>query len=66
MTKLVVTVDDSGVRLHVLLKTVYKLDKKLTKAEVTAVANRLESLGGSLPIPKGIDPARFRPSKRQA
>lgn len=65
VSKLVVSTDDSGVRLHQLLKTVYKLDKKLTKAEVTAVSNRLESLGGSLPIPKGIDPMRFRPSKRQ-
>lgn len=65
VTKVTVTVDDSGTRLHLLLKTVYKLEKKLTKAEVTAVSNRLESLGGSLPIPKGIDPVRFRPSKRQ-
>ena len=65
MTKIQVTTDDSGVRLHALLKRVYKLDKKLTKAEVTAVANRLESLGGALPIPKGIDPVKFRPSKRQ-
>ena len=63
--KIRVTLDDSGVRLHSLLKTVYKLEKKLTKAEVTAVSNRLESLGGSLPIPKGIDPVKFRPSKRQ-
>lgn len=65
VTKVQITLDDSGVRLHSLLKTVYKLDKKLTKAEVTSVANRLESLGGSLPIPKGIDPTRFRPSRRQ-
>lgn len=65
VTKIQVTLDDSGVRLHALLKTIYKLEKKLTKAEVTAVSNRLESLGGSLPIPKGIDPVRFRPSKRQ-
>lgn len=65
VTKLVVTLDDSGIRLHLLLKTVYKLGNKLTKSEVTAVSNRLESLGNSLPIPKGIDPMRFRPSKRQ-
>lgn len=64
VSKIQVTTDDSGVRLHALLKKVYKLDKKLTKAEVTAVANRLESLGGALPIPKGIDPVKFRPSKR--
>ncbi len=65
LTKIYVSVDDSGVRLYALLKTVYKLEKKLTRAEVTSVANRLESLAGSLPIPKGIDPVRFRPSRRQ-
>lgn len=61
-----VTQDNSGVRLYNLLKTVYKLKKTLRRAEVTAVANRLESLGGlSIPIPKGIDPMRVRPPKRK-
>jgi hypothetical protein len=59
---------DSGVRLYALLKTVYKLKKSLTRSEVSAVANRLDSLAGSsaLPIPKGIDPMRVRPPKRKA
>jgi hypothetical protein len=61
-----VTQDNSGVRLYKLLKTVYKLKKSLRRAEVTAVANRLESLGGlAIPIPKGIDPMRVRPPKRK-
>jgi hypothetical protein len=59
---------ESGVRLYALLKTVYKLKKSLTRSEVSAVANRLDSLAGSsaLPIPKGIDPMRVRPPKRKA
>ena len=59
---------DGGVRLYALLKTVYKLKKSLTRSEVSAVANRLDSLAGSsaLPIPKGIDPMKARPPKRKA
>jgi hypothetical protein len=59
---------DGGVRLYELLKTVYKLKKSLTRLEVSAVANRLDSLANStaLPIPKGIDPMRARPPKRKA
>lgn len=66
--KLTLSVDDSGVRLHALLKTVYKLKKTMTRAEVSAVANRLTSLGSSaaLPIPKGIDPMKVRAPKRKA
>jgi len=56
------------VRLYELLNTVYKLKKSLTRSEVSAVANRLDSLANStaLPIPKGIDPMRARPPKRKA
>jgi hypothetical protein len=64
--QLKVTTDDTGVRIYNLLKTAYKLKKSLSRAEVTAVANRVESLGGfSMPIPKGIDPMRVRPPKRK-
>jgi hypothetical protein len=59
-----VVTDDTGIRLHQLLKTVYKLKKTLTKSEVTAVSNRLDALGTALPIPKGIDPYNFRPPRR--
>ncbi len=66
--KLTLAVDDSGVRLHALLKTVYKLKKTMTRGEVSAVANRLSSLGtgSALPIPKGIDPMKVRAPKRKA
>jgi hypothetical protein len=59
---------DHGVRLYALLKTVYKLKKTLNRSEVTAVANRLDSLAGAtaLPIPKGIDPMKARAPKRKA
>lgn len=65
--RLTLTLDDSGVRLHALLKTVYKLKKSMTRAEVSAVANRLSSLGtgSALPIPKGIDPMKVRAPKRK-
>ena len=58
---------DNGIRLHALLKTVYKLPKSLNRAEVTAVMNRLEALTNtaSLPIPKGIDPNKIRAPKRK-
>lgn len=66
--RLQLSVDDRGVRLHALLKTVYKLKRTMTRAEVTAVMNRLEALGSgpALPIPKGIDPAKVRAPKRKA
>jgi hypothetical protein len=62
--KIQVVTDDTGVRLHQLLKTVYKLKKTMTRSEVTAVSNRLDALGTALPIPKGIDPYNFRPPRR--
>ena len=57
---------DGGVRLADLKGAVKKLPKKLTKAEILAVDARLESLQQQqLPIPKGIDPNRMRPSRSQ-
>lgn len=65
--KLKVNVDQGGIRLHALLKTVYKLKKTLNRTEVSAVANRLSALSSatSLPIPKGIDPNKIRAPKRK-
>ena len=65
--KLRVNQDQGGIRLHALLKTVYKLKKALTRAETSAVLNRLSALGHSstLPIPKGIDPNKVRAPKRK-
>ena len=55
---------DSPLELRKLTKTMRRLRKTLTRAEVMAVANRLTSLGqSSLPIPKGIDPRRVRPGR---
>ena len=33
------------------------------QAEVSAVSKRISSLGGRLPIPKGIDPYKARPTR---
>lgn len=65
--KLRVHVDNGGIRLHALLKNVYKLKKSINRSEVTAVSNRLSALAGNgaLPIPKGIDPNKLRAPKRK-
>lgn len=65
--KLKVNVDNGGIRLHLLLKSVYKLKKTLNRSEVSAVVNRLSALSSSasLPIPKGIDPNKIRAPKRK-
>lgn len=44
-------------------KKMNKLDKELTKIEVSAVSKRISSLGNRLPIPKGIDPYKARPQR---
>jgi hypothetical protein len=65
--KLRVNADQGGIRLHALLKNVYKLKKSINRAEVSAVTNRLGALAGNtaLPIPKGIDPNKLRAPKRK-
>ena len=65
--KLRVNADQGGIRLHALLKNVYKLKKSINRAEVTAASNRLAALAGNgaLPIPKGIDPNKLRAPKRK-
>jgi hypothetical protein len=53
--------DAESVRLYRLNRALGGLKKSISKAEVVAVANRLESIGtAKLPIPKGIDPNRVR------
>lgn len=60
-----VTGDGQGTPLIRLTKEVRRLKKTLRRAEVSTVNHRLQSLGGlNLPIPKGIDPNRMRPSRR--
>jgi hypothetical protein len=55
---------DDGLRLHQINRRMNRLKPKLTRAEVLAVSNRLESLTTGLPVPKGVDPTRLRPVRR--
>ncbi|MFM5968636.1 MAG: DUF4191 domain-containing protein [Micrococcales bacterium] len=58
-------VDDSeGTPLLKLVRSVYKLKRTLTRTEITAVANRLSTVGMNLAVPKGIDPTKFRAPRR--
>jgi hypothetical protein len=55
---------EAEIPLHTLTKALYKLPKKLNRGEISVVRKRLEALGNNLPIPKGIDPRRFRAPRR--
>jgi hypothetical protein len=61
---LYVTESSHALKLSELRKAVNKLPKNLKRAEVKVVAARLAALGINLPIPKGIDPRRARPSRK--
>ncbi|MFA5606301.1 MAG: DUF4191 domain-containing protein [Leucobacter sp.] len=53
--------DEGGIPLAKLSRSLVKLKPKLSRAEVTAVYNRLSSLQAApLGIPKGMDPNRIR------
>jgi hypothetical protein len=53
-----------SVELHRLAGRLQRFPRTITKAEVLAVNNRLTSLGqNSMPIPKGVDPFKVRPSR---
>jgi hypothetical protein len=53
--------DSDATPLHRIPARLNRYKNTLTRAEVTAVSNRLSSLGkNGLPIPKGIDPTRVR------
>ena len=58
--------DGEGIPLGQLHKKVAKLKRTLNRAEINAVQNRLASIDSrsGLPIPKGIDPMKMRPSRR--
>lgn len=59
-----VLVGENGVALGDLRRHVRKLPKKLRREEILAVDTRLASLQRQdLPIPKGVDPNRIRPSR---
>jgi hypothetical protein len=55
--------DEGSVELHRLPATLRKTKRTLTKPEVLAVSNRLNSLQTPLQIPKGIDPMKARPQR---
>ncbi len=54
---------DGQVPISQLARKMNKLDNELTKLEVSAVSKRISSLGTRLPIPKGIDPYKARPTR---
>ena len=55
--------DADAVPLHKLARRLTRIKPILTKAEVLAVNNRLNSMGTKLPIPKGVDPMKARPQR---
>ncbi|WP_247045037.1 DUF4191 domain-containing protein [Arthrobacter rhizosphaerae] len=57
---------EGQVPLSEVAKKMGKLNKELTKIEVSAVSKRIASLGNRLPIPKGIDPYKARPDRKAA
>ncbi|QCB98134.1 DUF4191 domain-containing protein [Arthrobacter sp. PAMC25564] len=54
---------EGQVPISELARKMNKLDNELTKLEVSAVSKRISSLGTRLPIPKGIDPYKARPTR---
>jgi hypothetical protein len=54
---------EGQVPISQVAKKMGKLNKELTKLEVSAVSKRISSLGTRLPIPKGIDPYKARPNR---
>ena len=61
-----ILVGQGGVSLGKLKREVKRLPNKLRRDEILAVDARLQSLSKSeLPIPKGMDPSKIRPSRSQ-
>jgi hypothetical protein len=61
VTELVVGDGEDQVPLRKLARKVQRLRPSLTRAELTVVTKRLQSVGGlKLPVPKGMDPMRAR------
>lgn len=59
-----VTTDGSGTPLPQVVKTLNKMKRKLSRAEIRTVQARLAALTTAMPIPKGIDPRKMRASRR--
>lgn len=60
----VIAGDERSTPLAKLGKTIVKLKRTLNRREVSVVANRLDSIGMNVPMPKGIDPRRMRAQRR--
>ena len=60
VTTLSVGPDAGSVPLHKIPRVMAKIKPTLTKAEVLAISNRLQSLETAMPIPKGVDPMKAR------
>lgn len=60
VTTISVGPDADSVPLHKIPRTLSKIKPTLTKAEVLAISNRLQSLENPMPIPKGVDPMKVR------
>ncbi len=63
VTTISVGPDADSVPLHKIPRTLSRIKPALTKAEVLAISNRLQSLENALPIPKGVDPMKVRPQR---
>ena len=64
-TLFVVTGDSHSIPLAKLARTIFKLKRSLNRSEVSVVANRLDSIGTNIPVPKGIDPNRIRQPRQR-
>ena len=59
-----VTADSNGTNIREVVKTLNKMKRTLSRAEVKAVHARLATMTLAVPIPKGIDPRKVRASRR--
>jgi hypothetical protein len=60
----VVAGDEKSTPLAKLGKTILKFKRTLNRREVSVVANRLDSIGMNIPVPKGLDPKRMKAQRR--
>ncbi len=57
--------DEGEIRLSKLVRTMNKLDKKISKDEAIAVQRRLKAMGSSKPpVPAGVDPRKARVDRK--
>lgn len=64
ITVLWVTDSADATPLHELARRIYKIKRTLNRNEISAVSNRLSTIGMNMAVPKGIDPNKFRAPRR--